>query len=602
MIGMLPGLIGVGACTIFLWDQPLEAFYPGASYGFETDQLARFTSWDIYPGSVPAFDQLKLSNNPVILSKENLTDSIVSQVFPNYDFRSDLLIVVPLTSQSSLCGAILIDFSNSSLEKNSSQEVWDENYTLIQGVAHQTAIAIENLQLIKAQEEESYISVALLQVAQAIVSLNKLDEILGLIVRITPILVGVKRCIIYLWDSNDLIFRQSEFYGFSKNELMSMREMFKANEFPFLESILLTNQIIYHPVGPANSPLTWNEFAPGDYYVIEEIIPECEEELSIQLDSKSLTNRERLLIGFPLSVKGEILGIMLMKEEVPIKGTSSLHIREKRMEIVKGITQQGAIAIKNDLLQHEEVKSERMERDLQLAREIQATFLPDQLPVVSGWDIGVRWQPARQVGGDFYDILTLDDDRIGFVIADVADKGMPAALFMTLIRTLIRAAAKDKSSPAAVLKQVNNLLVPDSKHGMFVTIFYGVFSLSTGRVIYANAGHNPPIVKQIDREELIELTRTSMSLGIFNDIEVEEREMQLHPGDWMLLYTDGVTEAFSANEEIFGTDRLYKLLLEYQFVSANGLLDRIEGSVNKFIEGTDLSDDMTLTAIYRKLL
>ena len=135
---------------------------------------------------------------------------------------------------------------------------------------------------------------------------------------------------------------------------------------------------------------------------------------------------------------------MLIEEEDPIKGSPSLHIREKRIEIVKGITQQAAIAIKNELLQQEAVKSERMERELQLAREIQTTFLPDRLPELPGWDMSVKWQPARQVGGDFYDFLMLDDDQIGFVIADVADKGMPAALFMTLIRTLIRAAAKEK--------------------------------------------------------------------------------------------------------------------------------------------------------------
>jgi serine phosphatase RsbU (regulator of sigma subunit) len=242
-----------------------------------------------------------------------------------------------------------------------------------------------------------------------------------------------------------------------------------------------------------------------------------------------------------------------------------------------------------------------MERELQLAREIQTTFLPDRLPELPGWDIGVSWQPARQVGGDFYDIFILDDERIGFVIADVADKGMPAALFMTLIRTLIRAAAKEKVSPSAVLKQVNELLVPDSKHGMFVTVFYGVFSLNSGKVVYANAGHNPPIVKHIGRVELIELTRTTMALGIFANIEVDERELLLNPGDWMLLYTDGITEAFSAKEEMFGTDKLLKLLLDYKFISSNDLIDTIERTVENFIKGTDLSDDMTLAAISRKI-
>jgi sigma-B regulation protein RsbU (phosphoserine phosphatase) len=602
IVSMLPDLIGVDACTIFLFDQSIETFYPQASNGIDAKQLERFNSWDIHPGSVPAFDLLKESNSPVILNTGTLADETVSEIFPNNDFHNDLVILFPLFTKSSLYGAILIDFTNSTLGIDSSQEVWDEKYTLIQGAARQTATAIENLQLIKSQEEEAYISVALLQVAQAIVSLNQLDEILGTIVRITPILVGLKRCIIYLWDNKDRVFRQSEFYGFSKIDLNILGQVFKSKEFPFIDAIQQSNQIIYHSIGVEKSPLAWNEIEPGDYQVVERIISDSEEEISIKLDSKSLTNRERLLIGFPLSVKGEMLGVMLIEEDDPIKGSPSVHIREKRIEIIKGITQQAAIAIKNELLLRDAVKSERMERELQLAREIQTTFLPDKLPEIPGWDIAFRWQPARQVGGDFYDIFFLDDERIGFVIADVADKGMPAALFMTLIRTLIRAASKEKYSPAAVLRQVNELLVPDSKHGMFVTVFYGVFSLKSGKVVYANAGHNPPVIKQIKRDELIELKRTTIALGIFSEIEVDEREISLHPGDWMFLYTDGVTEAFSIKEEMFGTDRLYRLLLNNKFTSSSELIDTIESEVEDFIIGTDLSDDITLAAITRMIL
>ncbi len=601
VVSMLPGLIGVDACTIFLWDQSVEAFFSRASYGFDDEQLARLNAWDIYPESVIAFEKLKQNRTPVILNADTISDEIATQVFPNYDLHKDLLILFPLITQNCLCGAILLDFTNSNLNTNSSQEIWDKNYTLIQGAAHQTAIAIENLQLVKSQEEEAYISVALLQVAQAIVSFNQLDEILGSIVRITPILVSVKRCIIYLWDEKDLVFRQSQFFGFSKNDLAITGQVIKANEFPFIEIIKQRDQIIYHSLGPSNSQLSWNEIASGDYHFIEGNIPDSDEDLSSKRDDRSLNSRERLLIGFPLSVKGEILGVMLIEEEDPIKGSPSLHIREKRIEIVKGITQQAAIAIKNELLQQEAVKSERMERELQLAREIQATFLPDRLPELPGWDLDVRWQPARQVGGDFYDFLMLDENRIGIVIADVADKGMPAALFMTLIRTLIRAAAKEKLSPAAVLKQVNELLIPDAKHGMFVTVFYGVFSLNSGMVVYANAGHNPPLVKQLNRNDLIELTRTSMALGLFSDIEIEDRELLLNPGDWLVLYTDGITEAFSFHGEMFGTERLFNLLVDHKYISSIRLLDLIEGSVNEFIKGTDLSDDMTLAAIYRKI-
>jgi hypothetical protein len=336
---MLPGLIGVNACTIFLWDQSIEAFYSRTSNGFDDEQIARLNTWEIYPGTVIAFEKLKESRSPVILNVDTISYEIASQVFPMYDLSKDLLILFPLIAQNSLSGAILIDFTNSNLDIHSSQEVWDEKYTLIQGAAHQAAIAIENLQLVKSQQEEAYISVALLQVAQAIVSFNQLDEILGSIVRITPILVGVKKCIIYLWDGKELVFRQSQFFGFSKTDLTRMGQVIKANEFPFIETIKQSNQIICHSLGTLNSPLSWNEIGLDDYQIIEGLITDTDEATSVKLDNKSLNVKERLLIGFPLSVKGEILGVMLIEEEEPIKGSPSLHIREKRIEIVKGITQ-----------------------------------------------------------------------------------------------------------------------------------------------------------------------------------------------------------------------------------------------------------------------
>jgi serine phosphatase RsbU (regulator of sigma subunit) len=411
--------------------------------------------------------------------------------------------------------------------------------------------------------------------------------------------VGVKRCIIYIWDNKGQIFRQSQNYGFSKNDLAMIGQEFRASEFPIVEAIQQRGKILISALRPEATPGSWSEITSGECHVVEDTNPD-NDEIAIRLDVTEVNARDRLLIGFPLSMKSEILGAMLIEEEDPTKGSPSTHIREKRIEIVKGITQQAAIAIKNEQLQQDAVESERMERELQLAREIQAAFLPDKLPDLPEWDIDVCWQPAREVGGDFYDFLYLEDHRIGFVIADVADKGMPAALFMTLIRTLIRAAAKEKSSPAAVLKQVNELLIPDAKQGVFVTVFFGVISLDSGSLVYANAGHNPPLIKRRDSDDLVELTRTAMALGIFSDIEVEEKVTLLNRDDWLLLYTDGITEAFSSQEVMFGTRRLFRLFTDGEYRSSNDLVGLITHSVNEFIQGKDLSDDITLVAIHRE--
>jgi sigma-B regulation protein RsbU (phosphoserine phosphatase) len=598
---ILPGLIDANACAVFLWEPSIETFYYKASSGFDAEQSQRLKAWDISLPDVAAFAQLTGTKNPVILNVDNLTADIAGSVFPAYDFDTDLLILFPLMARNILSGVILVDFVDSDLGFSSPQEEWDEKYTLIQGAASQVANAIENLLLIKAQEEEAYISVALLQVAQAVVSLNQLDEILATIVRITPILVGVKRCLVYIWDSKEQLFYQSQNYGFSKNELAVMGQSVKPDEFPLLEAIHKTDRIIYYSLSTNDLPASWNKIASNDCQIIEAIDAQSDnEEISIKLDENSIIGREPWLIGFPMSVKAENLGVILIEEEALPRGSPSLHLREKRIQIVKGITQQAAIAIKNEQLQQEAVRSERMERELQLAREIQATFLPDKIPEIPNWDIDVYWQPAREVGGDFYDILLLDHQKIGFVMADVADKGMPAALFMTLIRTLIRAAAKDKISPAAVLKQVNELLIPDTKHGMFVTLFYGVISVDTGIMSYANAGHNPPLVKRCNSDELTELTRTSMALGIFDDIEVEEREISVEPGDCVFLYTDGITEAFSSDGEMFGIARLKNLIADSEFTDSHGLSSSIIEAVQNFIIGTELSDDMTMGVIFRK--
>jgi sigma-B regulation protein RsbU (phosphoserine phosphatase) len=598
---IIPGLVSASTCAIFLWDASYETFTEKASNGFDDEQSARLKAWDIPPGAVLAFEELKNTRSPVILDSDTISSDVAAVVFPDYDFDRDLLVLFPLLSQNVLCGALLVGFYDSSLDLNTSQEAWDEKYALIQGAAHQAASAIENLQLIKSREEEAYISVALLQVAQAVVSIKQLDEILGTIVRITPILVGVKRCIIYLWDTKDQVFHQSQLFGFSRSDLSDISQVIKGDEFPMIGAIQARDRIIYHPLSAEDSPGTWNAITASDYTVIEGIEPDSDEEVTIKLDERSLTNSQRLLIGFPLSVKGENLGVMLIEEEESHKTLPSVHIRQKRIEIVRGISQQAAIAIKNEQLQREAVRSEQMERELQLAREIQAAFLPDEIPQVSGWDIDARWQPARQVGGDFYDILRINEHKIGLVIADVADKGMPAALFMTLIRTLIRAAANEKTSPAAVLSQVNELLIPDSKQSMFVTVFYCVVDLNNGHTYYANAGHNPPVILRADHSDLVELKRTGIALGLFSNIEMEEQEITLQPDDFMLLYTDGITEAFSIKEEMFGTERLDKLVKEDNFPSSKVLLDRIIDAVNEFIDGMDLSDDVTMVGIHRQV-
>jgi serine phosphatase RsbU (regulator of sigma subunit) len=272
--------------------------------------------------------------------------------------------------------------------------------------------------------------------------------------------------------------------------------------------------------------------------------------------------------------------------------------RARRIEIIHGIAQQAALAIQNDLLQQEMVVRERLETEVQLARQIQQTFIPQSLPTLAAWQFAARWRTARQVGGDFYDVIELPNHKFGLFIADVADKGMPAALFMALTRTLLRAAAIERNSPVEVLRRVNDQLLPDTQQGMFVTAVYGVLDVASGEFTFVNAGHNPPF--WVKGNGVVEkLTRTAVALGVMEQPNMQERTISLAEGDLLLLYTDGLTEAFSPTDDMFGDARLADALASLPSHTAEEVLVLVEHRLNEFIESVPLGDDLTMLAVKR---
>jgi len=273
-----------------------------------------------------------------------------------------------------------------------------------------------------------------------------------------------------------------------------------------------------------------------------------------------------------------------------------LRFRARRLEIITGIAQQAALAIQNDLLQKEMVVRERLQTEVQLARQIQQTFLPDSLPQVEGWDFSARWKTARQVGGDFYDVFDLPNSRIGLFIADVADKGVPAALFMALTRTLVRAAVVETDSPAEAMKRVNDLLIPDTRQGMFVTAVYAVLDTEKNELTYVNAGHNPPIWVKHDGS-IEKLTRTAIALGVSAAHDVNQQTIGLEAGDNVLFYTDGLTESFNNENEFYGEARLTEAILANHCSSADELMDVVEKSLLDFIQDVPPADDLTMLAV-----
>jgi len=245
------------------------------------------------------------------------------------------------------------------------------------------------------------------------------------------------------------------------------------------------------------------------------------------------------------------------------------------------------------------IERQHLEREFQLAREIQQTFLPNQKPEIPGWEMDVRWETARLVGGDFYDYFLLPDGRLAFLIADVSDKGLAAALYMTVTRTLIRAAAQESTSPSETLERVNDLLLVNSQNGLFVTTFYGILSMEDGTLKYTIAGHNPPFLIKYQENEVITFSKGGIALGALPDIKLQQNQVTLDPGDCLILYTDGVTEAFNFEDQMYGEKRLRQLLQKTVGERAKVVLENLETDLNAFRGSAPLSDDTTMLAISR---
>ena len=241
--------------------------------------------------------------------------------------------------------------------------------------------------------------------------------------------------------------------------------------------------------------------------------------------------------------------------------------------------------------------------DLAVAREIQQAILPRIFPPFPEeavhMDIAASMNAAKDVGGDFYDFFRIDDDRIGFTIADVSGKGVPAAIFMAVCRTLIRATGIRGVSPSECITYSNDLLSQESVNYMFVTIFYGIYNIRTGEVTYTNAGHNPPyLMKANGTVEILPMSKDIVA-GAINGFQFSEETFQLERGDTLLLFTDGVTEAIDPDENEYDNERLKKLLQQCGKLSCKEIVDAVKADVKAFAGDAEQSDDITLMAMKR---
>jgi sigma-B regulation protein RsbU (phosphoserine phosphatase) len=564
IVHMTVSLVEVGQCGILLWQEERGRFKGTALAGTRGELTDEFALLELTHDMWAPLEALQKGAKPILLGGAEALSGLPNELFDFFGLDSWLLLL-PLTSKGQLLGVMLV--SGEAPHVN----LIRRRVHLISGIANQAAMAIENAQLYVAQQEEAYVTIALLQVAEVVNSLTELEDILGTIARLAPILAGVDQCIVLLWDATNGRYKLGPEYGVGDEERLKLEATLQR---PEVVSFLSALQVGGGAVGAGtNYPLDMPEVWQG-------------------------TLNAGGMLALPLVTRRELVGAMVVTfpaEEAPLSA--------RRQNILTGIAHQASTAIETDQLYGEAVERERMERELEVAREIQSSFLPEALPVESSWTVGSFWRAARQVGGDFFDFFRFGSDqdgrRWGVVVADVADKGVPAALYMALSRTLIRTVGLSRIDPASTLARVNDLLLSDSRSDLFVTVIYGVWEPEENRLIYANGGHNPPLCLRADGTVEI-LTDNDIVLGVLPAVAMSNRKAELEPGDVIILYTDGVPDAINATEEEFGLDRLIQAANANRHRAAPEIVDAIRRSVTRFVGGTRQFDDLTLVVLKRE--
>jgi serine phosphatase RsbU (regulator of sigma subunit)/anti-sigma regulatory factor (Ser/Thr protein kinase) len=317
----------------------------------------------------------------------------------------------------------------------------------------------------------------------------------------------------------------------------------------------------------------------------------------LQLDSPALRalRAAGVKLAVPLVSQNELIGVLNLGSRL-----SEQDYSVDDRSLLNTLATQAAPAVRVAQLVREQRERarerERIDQELRVAHLIQQTLLPRDLPALPGWQIAAYYQPARAVGGDFYDFIPFPDGRLGVVIGDVTDKGVPAALVMATTRSILRAAAHGERSPGKALQRTNDLLCPDIPPKMFVTCLYAILDPASGHVQYANAGHDLPY--QRHAESVTELRATGMPLGAMHGMLYEEKETFLAPGEHVLLYSDGLVEAHSPSYEMFSFPRLEALVARH----ADGatLIDFLLGELHAFTgEDWEQEDDVTLVTLQR---
>lgn len=312
----------------------------------------------------------------------------------------------------------------------------------------------------------------------------------------------------------------------------------------------------------------------------------------VRNDPRYINARERTRSEMvaPIISNDEVIGVFDLESD-QLNAYS-----EDDLQVLMLLASQVAIIIEKVMLHEQLIEKKRLEGQLEVARQVQLELLPANDPVIEGFDISAYNFPTEEVSGDYYDWVRIHDDEIGIVVADVSGKGVPAALLMAFLRASLRAATHIGYSPHISMSKVNYLLWESIERNQFVTAFYGLLDASNRTLAYTNAGHNPPLLMDAEGNARF-IDRGGVPLGMFRDTRYYEYYLTLEPGELLLLYTDGVTEANNPKGQEYGTDRLVRALKDSRHLSARALIDFIQHDVLEWTDGLGATDDITFFVI-----
>lgn len=549
-------LVGIRFCGLLVWEQDAGLYRWVGGFSEHLSTAATAVDFACKIGQWQPLDAVHVGQQALT------THKIALEIRPLLPPDSDTLTLLPVTLLQKPQGILLI-----TPDKLPDKQRQQRRQELLENITTQLGQGIENARLRIAQQEEAWVNTVLLQVSEAVNSRIELNEILDTIVRLVPMLVGVASTLILIWDNEEEVFRVGPSHGINELGL------------GLLETLALDKPELERMATAHTSDTT---LAFGSYYSVD--LPEW---LRKSLDTP-------VAFAFPLYARQTLVGVMIV-------GTQEPRLSPRRLNILNGIAHQAATAVVNNHLYHESAEKWRLEQELSVARDIQSNLIPPGSPQLPGCTVASLWQAARQVSGDFYDFLPLENGRWGIVVADVADKGFPAALFMALSRTILRTVAFNRSDPAKILMRANQIIDKDAQSDLFVTVFYAIWDPHHQLLHYANGGHNPPLLLHADGSYQL-LNGEGMALGVLADIYVANCKIDIRPGDILIFYTDGVTEAINEDYDEFGLDRMRMAAYSAHDQKADGIVAAIRRALSQHTGDTPQFDDITLVVMKRNVV